>query len=195
MLMFDKILDFIEAGPLRRSVKYRTRTRVKFSNGSWIIALPSGRYGHTLRGHTAHLIILDEAAFIPIEVIENVVFPMLATTNGDCWMLSTPWGTDHTFYRAWNSPDWSKHHWPTSVNLLVSPQFLEEQKGLIGEERFRIEYLAEFRERGGQLLPNFASPLMCRRLHTYAWSRALSGAMTLGGKDSYGGNRGCEMGW
>jgi Terminase-like family. len=125
-------------------VKYRSRTRIRFSNGSWIIALPCGRFGHSLRGFTAHLIILDEAAFIPVEVIENVVFPMLATTDGYCWMLSTPWGTDHTFYRAWNSPDWSKHHWPTSVNPLVKPEFLEEQRRLIGEERFRIEYLAEF---------------------------------------------------
>jgi hypothetical protein len=144
MLMFDKIIDFIENSPLRRSVRYKSRTRIRFSNGSWVVALPCGRYGHTLRGFTAHLIILDEAAFIPVEVIENVVFPMLATTDGACWMLSTPWGTDHTFYRAWNSPDWSKHHWPTSANPLVKPEFLEEQRRLIGEERFRIEYLAEF---------------------------------------------------
>lgn len=144
MLMFDKILDFVEASPLRRSVTYRSRTRLRFSNRSWIIALPAGRYGATLRGHTAHLIILDEAAFIPVEVIENVVFPMLATTGGACWMLSTPWGLDHTFYRVWNSPDWSKHHWPSSVNPLISKEFLEEQRRLVGDERFRMEYLAEF---------------------------------------------------
>ncbi|MEM4273921.1 MAG: terminase family protein [Candidatus Caldarchaeum sp.] len=144
MLMFDKILDFIDSSVLRRSQTYRSRTRVRFTNRSWIIALPSGRYGSTLRGHTAHLIIIDEAAFIPVEVIENVVFPMLATTDGACWMLSTPWGIDHTFYRVWNSPDWSKHHWPSSVNPLIHPEFLEEQKRLIGEERFRMEYLAEF---------------------------------------------------
>jgi phage FluMu gp28-like protein len=183
MLMFDKILDFIEAGPLRRSVKYRTRTRVKFSNGSWIIALPSGRYGHTLRGHTAHLIILDEAAFIPIEVIENVVFPMLATTNGDCWMLSTPWGTDHTFYRAWNSPDWSKHHWPTSVNPLVSPQFLEEQKNLIGEERFRIEYLAEFVSEEDSFFP-ISLLRSCVEDYTPTLEPGLVWGYDPGGKDS-----------
>jgi hypothetical protein len=54
MLMFDKILDFILASPLRKSVKYRSRTRIRFSNGSWIIALPCGRFGHSLRGFTAH---------------------------------------------------------------------------------------------------------------------------------------------
>ncbi|MEO0158642.1 MAG: terminase family protein [candidate division WOR-3 bacterium] len=143
MLMFDKILDFVEASLLKKSVTYRSRTRLRFTNRSWIIALPAGRYGATLRGHTAHLIILDEAAFIPVEVIENVVFPMLATTGGSCWMLSTPWGLDHTFYRVWNSPDWSKHHWPSSVNPLISQEFLMEQRRLIGE-RFRMEYLAEF---------------------------------------------------
>jgi len=144
MLMFDKILEHVETSILRKSVRYKSRTRIRFNNGSWIIALPCGRYGHTLRGFTAHLIILDEAAFMPTEVIENVVLPMLATTDGACWMLSTPWGTDHTFYKAWHSPDWSKYHWPTSVNPLVKPEFLEEQRRLIGEERFRIEYMAEF---------------------------------------------------
>jgi reverse gyrase len=48
MLMFDKILDFLENSPLRRSVRYKSRTRIRFSNGSWVVALPCGRYGHTL---------------------------------------------------------------------------------------------------------------------------------------------------
>ena len=153
MLMFDKITGFIETSQLRKSVRYRTRTRIHFSNRSWLIALPCGRYGHSLRGFTADLAVLDEAAFMPAEAIENVVFPMLATTDGTCWMLSTPWGTDHPFFRAWNSPDWSKYHWPTSANPLVKPEFLEEQRQLIGEERFKLEYLAEFVSEEDAFLP------------------------------------------
>ncbi len=45
-LMFEKVLNFIENSALRKSVSYRSRTRIKLSNGSWIIALPSG---HSVR--------------------------------------------------------------------------------------------------------------------------------------------------
>lgn len=146
MLMMDKILAFIDSSPhLKKSVKYRARTRMRLTNNSWIIALPCGRYGHTLRGHTAHLVILDEAAFIPEEVITNVVLPMVSTTNGYIWMLSTPWDKDHIFYKAFtDARGWSVYHLPSRVNPLIKPEFLEEQRSLIGEERFKMEYEAEF---------------------------------------------------
>lgn len=154
ILMFQKILDFIETSILKKSVVYKSRTKIRFSNMSEIIALPCGRYGTGLRGHTAHLIILDEAAFMPEEVITNVVFPMVSTTNGSIWMLSTPWGTDHIFYKVWVSGiDWSKYHFPSSVSPLISKEFLDEQRRLIGEERFAIEYLAEFREEEESYFP------------------------------------------
>ena len=143
MLMFDKILSYVDSSPLiKKSVKYRSRTRIRFSNGSMIIALPCGRYGHSLRGHTAHLVIMDEAAFMPEEVISNVILPMISTTDGYAWMLSTPWDQDHIFWKAYESDSWSKHHWSTDMNPLVTKEFLEEQKKLIGEERFMIEYMA-----------------------------------------------------
>lgn len=145
MLMMDKILSFIEGSILKRELSYKSRTRIRFRNGSWIIALPCGRYGHTLRGHTAHLVILDEAAFIPEEVISNVVLPMVSTTNGYVWMLSTPWDKDHIFYRAFSdAKGWSVYHLPSSVNPLISKEFLEEQRRLIGEERYLMEYEACF---------------------------------------------------
>lgn len=146
MLMMDKILAGIDGSAvLKRSVAYRARTRVRFFNGSWIIALPCGRYGHTLRGHTAHLIILDEAAFIPEDVVANVVLPMVSTTDGWVWMISTPWDKDHIFFKAFSDTgEWSVYHLPSSVNPLIKPGFLEEQRRLIGEERFQMEYEAAF---------------------------------------------------
>ncbi len=145
MLMFDTILSFIEKNPLVTTyVTYRSRTRIRFKNGSWVIALPCGATGATLRGHTAHLVILDEAAFIPEEVINNVVLPMLSTTDGSCWMLSTPYDREHVFYRTFNDPSWSVYHLPSSVNPLIKKEFLEEQRKLIGEINYKQEYEAQF---------------------------------------------------
>jgi len=145
MLMFDKILAFVYMSkPVRDSIAYHSRTRIQFKNGSWIIALPCGRTGVTLRGHTAALIILDEVAFIPEEVINNAVLPMIATTDGKVWMLSTPYDREHIFYKTFNDPTWSVYHLPSSVNPLISKGFLEEQKRLIGETNYLQEYEAQF---------------------------------------------------
>jgi hypothetical protein len=145
MLMFDKILSLIDSSKvLSKFIAYRTRTRIRLKNNSLITALPCGRTGATLRGHSAHLIILDEAAFIPEHVISNVVLPMISTTEGHCWMLSTPFDRDHIFYRAFNNATWSVYHLPSSANPLIKKEFLEEQKQLVGELRYQQEYEAQF---------------------------------------------------
>lgn len=145
MLFFDKVLSYVYGSNLvKDSLRWSTRTRLQFKNNSMIIALPCGRFGASLRGHTAKLIVLDEAAFIPEEVIANVVFPMISTTDGYAWLLSTPWDKEHIFYKCFTASDWSVYHLPSSKNPLIKPDFLAEQQRLIGEERFRMEYLAEF---------------------------------------------------
>ena len=58
MILFDKILEFIElAIPAKTLLRYRSRTKVQFLNGSEIVALPCGRDGSTLRSeeHTSEL--------------------------------------------------------------------------------------------------------------------------------------------
>ncbi len=144
MLMFDKIAAFVGSSELMNAVKHMTRTKIVFTNGSSITALPCGNDGGTLRGYTADVIILDEASFMPEQVITNVVMPMIATTKGHCWMLSTPWNKDHVFYRVFNDARWSKYHLSSSVNPLIDQEFLDEQREMVGEERFAMEYLAEF---------------------------------------------------
>lgn len=143
MLMFEKITSLLES-KLSDLIMYRSRVKIKLVNGSSIIALPSGRYGHTLRGFTADLVIIDEAAFVPEEVIVNSLLPTLSTTGGYCWMLSTPYDRGHIFYKAFNDTRWSVYHLPSSTNPLISKEFLEEQKRFVGELRYQQEYEAQF---------------------------------------------------
>ena len=97
MLMFDKLLDCISKSELlQESVVRKTRTLLTFTNGSRIVALPCGRNGRTLRGESADLIIVDEAAFVPEDVILSVMMPMLATTDGTMIMMSTPYDRCYT---------------------------------------------------------------------------------------------------
>jgi len=145
MIMFDRILSFIYGNEfLPPCVVRRTRTLVEFDQGSRIIALPCSR--NLLRGFTASLVIVDEAAFVPEDVITQVIFPMLATTGGAMIMLSTPWGRDNVFYRAFVNPDYSVYNIRSEECPLISREFLEEQRQNLTEEAYRMEYEAMFAE-------------------------------------------------
>jgi hypothetical protein len=86
----------------------------------------------------------DEAAFVPDDVILSVMMPMLATTDGTMIMLSTPWDKGSFFFRAFNSAIWSKYRFKTADNPLVKKEWLEQQLEMVGEKRFKQEYLGEF---------------------------------------------------
>lgn len=145
MIMFDRISNFVYSSPiLPNSVVRKTRTIIQLSNGSQIIALPCSK--NLLRGFTAHLIIMDEACFMPEDVITQVIFPMISTTGGTAIFLSTPWGRDHFFYRAFMNPNYSVHKVKSSQCPLITPNFLEEMRGNMTENQFKMEYEAEFVE-------------------------------------------------
>lgn len=145
MIMFDRISGFIHSTKtLEREVARETRTIIQLRNRSRIIALPCSE--NLLRGYTADMVICDEAAFMPEETITNVIFPMLSTTNGYAIFLSTPWGKEHFFYRAFKNPKYSAHKVKSSECPLIAPEFLEEQKQNMTAEAYKMEFEAEFAE-------------------------------------------------
>ena len=152
MLMFSKIADFFLSNKLlRATVSNYTKTEIILNNRSRIIALPCSQDGATLRGYTADLVIMDEAAFMPETVISNVIFPMLATTEqsrgtGIAILISTPWGRNHIFYRCTTNPRYWSKRITSDKCPLITKQFLEDQRREIGDIRYRIEYEAEFVE-------------------------------------------------
>jgi phage FluMu gp28-like protein len=145
MIMFDRIATFVYSIPrLRNKIVRATRTLIHFENGSRIIALPCSE--NLLRGYTAQMVICDEASFMPEEVITQVIFPMLSTTDGYAIFLSTPWGKDHFFYRAFVNPAYSVHKVKSEQCPLIKPEFLEEMKANMTKEAYLMEYEAEFVE-------------------------------------------------
>ncbi|MCS7094652.1 MAG: terminase family protein [Thaumarchaeota archaeon] len=147
LLFLEKVHELLRRSEVAFGSLAKTdRTSVKFLNGSKIIALPSGRFGHTIRGFTADAVIVDEAAFVPEEVITEALMPQVATTGGSIVLIGTPWDRGHVFYRCFTSSGWSVKRWPASVCPLIPSSFVEEQRRLVGEEAFRREYLAEFVE-------------------------------------------------
>ncbi|MGO9645042.1 MAG: terminase large subunit domain-containing protein [Candidatus Bathyarchaeia archaeon] len=148
--LFDKILELIDGCvPAKIMKTYASRTKVRFANGSEIIALPCGRQGFTIRGLSVDLAIVDEAAYVPRVVIESVISPMLITRpNAKKIYLSTPWMKDHPFYEASARPElgFIKYTWPTSMNPKVTKEDLEREKLAIGEYNFDREFNGVFQD-------------------------------------------------
>lgn len=159
MITRDKIEDQLMRVPLgirRLFVRKLLRTVVTFKNGSRIIALPNSP--QLLRGYTAHTVICDEAAFFVEDelVFYNVLYPMLATTDGTLIVSSTPWGRDSIFYRFCNSPEFSRHvvTWRDAVEAGLTTQgFIEEMRLSLTPDQFQREFEAEFTEDADTWLP------------------------------------------
>ena len=152
MIMSDRITDFLTSLPPKYSnifVKKLQRTIIQLNNGSRIIALPNNP--QLLRGYTANQVICDEAAFFRDDnlVFFNVLYPMLATTDGILIASSTPWSKDSVFYRMCQNAQFSKHKITcedVKNSGLIKQSFIDEMKSQIPFERFQREFMSEFVE-------------------------------------------------
>ncbi|MEJ5250805.1 MAG: hypothetical protein HPY54_08525 [Chthonomonadetes bacterium] len=129
------------------------RLRIRESE---IVARSGYRQARSLRGRSAHRIVADEAAYLDAEVIPQVLMPMLADTEGQLVLLSTPFGRNHFwewFVRGQSGGACRSFRFPTASNPRISPQFLQMQKQLLTERQFAIEYEAQFVDDAGAVFP------------------------------------------
>jgi len=82
-------------------------TQISFKNGSTIHSLPSTP---SARGYPAHMVIVDEAAFVDEEVFETVIEPTVRFTGGSIFLISTPNGQKGFFYDLFDPFDKREHH-------------------------------------------------------------------------------------
>jgi len=147
---------------LRRYTKivHTPYTEIRFRK-SRIMARTADDDGRNLRGHSADRVIVDEAAFVRGQVIEEVIGPMLADRNGCLVLISTPFGKNHFYdaflrgsvhipsnkhqencstaqnrYKSFRFPSWENPH--------ISREYIEAQRQSLTERQFKVEYEAEF---------------------------------------------------
>ena len=113
-------------------------------NGSRIVGLP-GMDG-TVRGFSSvSMLVIDEASRVS-DSMYKALRPMLAVSDGDLWLMSTPYGRQGFFYEAWEhgGAEWFRVHGPATGCPRIKPEFLERERGVMGALGFRQEYLGEF---------------------------------------------------
>lgn len=154
--LFDQVKTEITNSPLPDAawdIERETRTTIEFKNGSRVLCLPTGVDGKTIRGYTADLIIVDEAAFVGRAIYEDVLEPMLATTGGTMILASTPFGTSGFFYDAFHDEDWYAFRESMHASPLIDEEYIERQKRTKSNITYQQEVLGEFVESADAFLP------------------------------------------
>jgi hypothetical protein len=120
-------------------------------NGSRIVGLPGGEA--KVRGFSAvSLLLIDEAAYVE-DSMYKALRPMLAVSDGDLWLMSTPFTKHGFFYEAWEygGPDWFRVSVKATECPRIDAGFLERERRDLGATWFQQEYMAEFVDNGTEV--------------------------------------------
>lgn len=143
--LLHRVKTILEASGYDGQLVTENVLSVSFRNGSRIISLPGSPW--TIRGYTADLVIIDEAAGVPDDVF-TAVSPMLLTTQGQYIIVSTPQSKKGQFYESYCSENWNRYVVKASDNpRMQTPevlQFLENEKDVLGSRMYSQEYECEF---------------------------------------------------
>jgi hypothetical protein len=144
--LYRKVTDFM--GELDHPPKLSEDNRLSCTlsdNGSRIVSLPGTE--KTIRGYSGvDLILLDEAAQIP-DSLFYATRPMLAVSGGQLIMMSTPFGRRGIFYEQYvnGSVDaWERIEVSAVDCPRISPDFLKEEREILGEWWYAQEYECQF---------------------------------------------------
>ena len=136
-------------------------TTLGLRNGSRFMSLPGTP--KSVRGWTADLLIIDEAAFLDPDTF--LAARATVATGGRIIIQSTPAGPFGPFYDMyedavdWDSPEalldatrWVRYHVSSEQAGTHAPGFLEEEKRTMTDEEYSQEYLGLFGRPGTGLV-------------------------------------------
>lgn len=150
MLQESRLKDLVEKISYG-GVKFAFPT-IQFKNGSVVFAQSVGDHGDYLRGHHAHRIIVDEAAFVKESIILKVILPMLWRHDGELVFISTPRGRNW-FHKWWQmgredsdnyEPAYKAFRFTSYDNPHLSKEAIDRDKASMSEQQIRQEIYAEF---------------------------------------------------
>lgn len=140
-----------------------TKHKVQLLNGSYALTKAVGQYGLGALGLTMDIVVPDECAYLP-ETIWSSITPMLFSTGGSLWLLSTPNAQEGYFYKAYTDPSFGFKTFHVNSEEVAQqrpePQrsimlaYLEREKLRMSPMQYAQQYLAQFQEELGQFFPD-----------------------------------------
>ncbi len=142
--MFRKAAVCLDAAGFRRRSDGVHELSYVLPNGSRVLGIPGT--DATVRGYSAaSLVIVDEAARVEDSLYKSLR-PMLAASNGDLMLLSTPFGERGFFFREWmqGGEQWTRMSVAAVECARIRAEFLAEEMQSLGQDWFAQEYLCSF---------------------------------------------------
>lgn len=141
-----KIRKFLRALGIRPRTDGFNDVSLVFPNGSRIVAVP-GNPDTSRSFSNVSMLIVDEASRVPDPVYDSLT-PMLARSNGDIWLMSTPKGRTGFFHDIWHShdPAWTRIFSTAADCPNISAAFLESERATKPAAVFDEEYMCIFQD-------------------------------------------------
>ena len=130
---------------------------IKLPNDSEI-ALKGSEQENNLRGAGLDMVVMEEFSYIKPHVYEEIIYPMLTTTQGDALFIGTPNSFDHLYdyyLRGQSDPDWKSWQFTTEQGGFVPKDEIERAKATMDEQTYKTEFLADFVSTGSRAAYNF----------------------------------------
>ena len=165
--MLQKILIYLHDNHrdkiVMKGMKRPTKHKIHMLNKSVVVTKAVGQYGLGVLGMTVDIVVPDECAFLPDAIWQSIT-PMLLTTGGKMWLLSTPNSMQGYFYEAYTNPEMGFQTFHVSSEEVAEgrpePQrsimldYLKREKERMTELQYAQQYLAQFLEELGQFFPD-----------------------------------------
>jgi hypothetical protein len=144
--LLETAAERLDAMGLTLGVETKNKREWEFAHGGRLLSRTLGVDGVGQRGKNPRFVIVDEAAFAPDAVFEDVIEPFFTTHDSYTFILtSTPAGDAGYFFQKCRlDDDWYSPRWPTAISPLVDPEWLAERKRKTDRRTWRQEYLGEF---------------------------------------------------
>jgi len=138
---------------------------VLFDNGAEL-SVKGADNENNLRGVELTKCVMDEMAYIKPHVWEEIIYPMLATTQGRVLFIGTPSGYD-MMYELYNKgqadPEWKSWQFKTIEGGFVPKEEIERAKRTMDESVFRQEFEGSFETTGNRAAYNFDRDIHIKR--------------------------------
>jgi len=144
--LLETAAERLAAMDLSLGVETENKREWAFDHGGRLLSRTLGVDGVGQRGKNPRFVIVDEAAFAPDSVFEDVIEPFFTTHDTHTFVLtSTPAGDAGYFFEKCRlDDDWFSPRWPTAISPLVDPEWLAERQRKADPRTWRQEYLGEF---------------------------------------------------
>ena len=142
------------------------RGRAKINESELKVTLPNGAEicikgadnEDSLRGAGLNRVVLDEYAMFKTHVWQEIVLPMLATTQGDAMFIGTPDGYNSLYdlyLKGQSDPEWMSWQYTTIEGGFVADDEIDRLKSNMDGRLYRQEMEASFETTGNRAAYNF----------------------------------------